>query len=99
MGPFAMPLFSFRTQNGGHSSISDPCELPGRDAAWKELTRVCADLVGESCSNLTFSNQKLQAWTCYTPMLVAPHSSARASGHAVVGGHSFSARTGWYVTA
>lgn len=52
MGPFAMPLFSFRTQNGGHSSISDPCELPGRDAAWKELTRVCADLVGESCSNL-----------------------------------------------
>jgi len=53
----------------------------------------------ESCRKLVFSNQKLQAWTCYTPMLVAPHSSARASGHAVVGGHSFSARTGWYVTA
>jgi len=53
----------------------------------------------ESCSNLVFSNQKLHAWTCYTPMLVAAHSSARASGHAVVGGHSFYARTGWYVTA
>ena len=48
MGSFAMPLFSFRTQNG----TSDACELAGRDAAWQELTRVCADLVGESCSNL-----------------------------------------------
>jgi hypothetical protein len=52
MGSFAMPLFSFRTQNGEFSCTSDACELAGRDAAWQELTRVCADLVGESCSNL-----------------------------------------------
>ncbi len=49
---FAMPLFSFRAWNGGHISTSDPCEFASREAAWKELTGVCGDLVGENCRNL-----------------------------------------------
>jgi hypothetical protein len=47
-----MPLFSFRTENCGRACTSDPCELANRDEAWKELTRVCGDLIGESCRNL-----------------------------------------------
>jgi hypothetical protein len=47
-----MPLFSFRTENGERSGASDPCELASRDEAWRELTRVCGDLVGDSCRNL-----------------------------------------------
>lgn len=47
-----MPLFSFRTENGERSSASDPCELASRDEAWKELTKVCSDLIGEGCRNL-----------------------------------------------
>jgi hypothetical protein len=52
-----MPLFSFRVRNGERSSASDPCELAGRDAAWKELTKVCGDLIGESCGNLEPNSQ------------------------------------------
>ena len=47
-----MPLFSFRTENGERSSASDPCELQNRDEAWKELIKVCGDLVSEGCRNL-----------------------------------------------
>ena len=47
-----MPLFSFRTENGERSVASDPCELASRDEAWMELTKVCSDLIGESCRNL-----------------------------------------------
>jgi hypothetical protein len=47
-----MPLFSFRTQNGDHSGTSEACELASRDEAWKELTRVCGDLIGEGCRTL-----------------------------------------------
>ena len=52
MQRFAMPLFSFRTDNGERVIASDACELAGRDEAWKELTRVCGDLIGEGCRNL-----------------------------------------------
>jgi len=52
MQPSAMPLFSFRTENGGRASASDPCEIATRDEAWKELTRVCGDLIVEGCRNL-----------------------------------------------
>jgi hypothetical protein len=48
----SMPLFSFRTQNAGRASASDACELEGHDEAWKELTRVCGDLVGGNCLDL-----------------------------------------------
>jgi hypothetical protein len=47
-----MPLFSFRTENGECASASDPCELANRDEAWKELTKVCGDLISEGCRNL-----------------------------------------------
>jgi hypothetical protein len=53
----AMPLFSFRTENGERSFASDACEMPGRDEAWKELTRVCGDLIGEGCRNLKPDSQ------------------------------------------
>jgi hypothetical protein len=52
MQPFAMPLFSFRTENGERTSASEACELAGHDEAWIELTRVCGDLVGAGCRNL-----------------------------------------------
>jgi hypothetical protein len=47
-----MPLFSFRTQNAENAIASDACELEGHDEAWKELTRVCADLIGGNCRDL-----------------------------------------------
>jgi hypothetical protein len=47
-----MPPFSFRTVNAGCASESDACELGGHDEAWKELTRVCGDLIGGGCRGL-----------------------------------------------
>jgi hypothetical protein len=42
-----MPLYFFRIRNGSYSGASDQgTELADRDAAWKELTSVCADIVG-----------------------------------------------------
>ena len=42
-----MPLYFFCVPNGRYSGASD-CrdEFVDRDAAWKELTRVCGDRVG-----------------------------------------------------
>jgi hypothetical protein len=43
----AMPLYFFRIRNGSYSGASDQgTELADREAAWKELTGVCADIVG-----------------------------------------------------
>jgi hypothetical protein len=43
----AMPLYFFRIRNGRYSGASDHgIELADRDAAWRELTSVCGDLVG-----------------------------------------------------
>ena len=47
-----MPIFSFRTLDGEHAATSDTCELTSRHEAWKELTKVCGDLIGEGCRNL-----------------------------------------------
>jgi len=47
-----MPLYSFRIGNPEHSGTSEACELVSRDEAWKELTKVCGDLIGEGCRNL-----------------------------------------------
>jgi Domain of unknown function (DUF6894) len=47
-----MPLYSFRTYNGKNYSASEACELECIDDAWKELTRVCGDLIGGNCQNL-----------------------------------------------
>ena len=44
---FAMPLFFFRIRNGPFSGVADcGAELADPDAAWTELTAMCADLVG-----------------------------------------------------
>jgi len=48
-----MPLYFFRIRNGRYSGASDRgTELADRDAAWKELTSVCGDLVGGISRNL-----------------------------------------------
>jgi hypothetical protein len=40
-----MPLFFFRIKNGRYSGCSDlGTECVDRNAAWKELTSVCADM-------------------------------------------------------
>jgi hypothetical protein len=57
MQPFAMPLFSFRTETGERTSASEACELAGPDEAWIELTRVCGDLVGDRCRNLKLNSE------------------------------------------
>ena len=42
-----MPLYFFRIRNGRYSGASDQgIELADRDAAWRELTSACADIVG-----------------------------------------------------
>ena len=41
----AMPLYFFRIKNGRYSGCSDQgTECADRNAAWKELTSVCADM-------------------------------------------------------
>jgi hypothetical protein len=41
----AMPLYFFRIRNGRYSGASEHgTECVDRDAAWKELTSVCADM-------------------------------------------------------
>jgi hypothetical protein len=40
-----MPLYFFRIRNGRYSGASDHgTECADHDAAWKELTNVCADM-------------------------------------------------------
>jgi hypothetical protein len=40
-----MPLYFFRIRNGRYSGASEHgTECADRDAAWKELTSVCADM-------------------------------------------------------
>jgi hypothetical protein len=40
-----MPLFFFRIRNGRFSGASEQgSEFADRDAAWKEMTSVCADM-------------------------------------------------------
>jgi hypothetical protein len=41
-----MPLYFYRIQNGPYSGASDlGTECVDRDAAWKEMTSVCADMI------------------------------------------------------
>ena len=48
-----MPLFFFRIRNGRYSGASEQgIELADRDAAWRELTSACADMVGGICRKL-----------------------------------------------
>lgn len=49
-----MPLYYFRIQTGRYSGMSSRgTELPDQDAAWEELTGVCADMIGSIARHLT----------------------------------------------
>jgi len=53
-----MPLYFFRIRNGRYSGASDQgIELADRDAAWRELTSVCADIVGGISRKLKQNSQ------------------------------------------
>lgn len=53
-----MPLYFFRIRNGRYSGASEQgIELADRDAAWRELTGICADMVGEICRRLKQDTQ------------------------------------------
>ncbi|MGY3609680.1 hypothetical protein [Bradyrhizobium sp. Leo121] len=42
-----MPLYFFRIRTADGTGIcNDGAEFADRDAAWKEMTRVCADMIG-----------------------------------------------------
>ncbi len=42
-----MPLYFFRISHGRYSGSSDQgSEFESREAAWAEMTKVCADLLG-----------------------------------------------------
>jgi hypothetical protein len=41
-----MPLFFFNVRSGDAAACNDGAEFASRDAAWKEMTRVCAEIVG-----------------------------------------------------
>lgn len=48
-----MPLYFFSIRNGEHAGIcNDGAEFPSRDAAWKEMTRVCGDMVASASRTL-----------------------------------------------
>jgi hypothetical protein len=48
-----MPLYYFRIRNGRYSGASERgIELADRDAAWRQLTSACADMVGGICRKL-----------------------------------------------
>jgi hypothetical protein len=54
-----MPLFFFRIRNGRYSGASDSgTELADRDAAWRELTSVCADIVSGVSRKLKQNSQR-----------------------------------------
>jgi hypothetical protein len=53
-----MPLYFFRIRNGRFSGAADcGTELSNHDAAWRELTNVCGDLVGSISRNLKQNNE------------------------------------------
>ena len=49
-----MPLYYFRISHGRYSGASDqPYEFENREAAWTEMTALCANLVGGISRSLT----------------------------------------------
>jgi hypothetical protein len=43
-----MPIFFFSVQNGQQTGVCDEgAEFADRNAAWKEMTGVCGDMVGD----------------------------------------------------
>jgi hypothetical protein len=48
-----MPLYFFRIRNGRYSGASEQgIELADHNAAWRELTSSCAEMVGGICRKL-----------------------------------------------
>ena len=53
-----MPRYFFRIRNGRYSGASEHgVELADHNAAWQELTRSCADMVGGICRKLGQNTQ------------------------------------------
>ena len=53
-----MPRYFFRIRNGRYSGVSEHgVELADHDAAWRELTRSCADMVSGICRKLGQNTQ------------------------------------------
>ena len=49
-----MPLYFFRISHGSYSGASDqPYQFENREAAWTEMTALCANLVGGISRSLT----------------------------------------------
>jgi hypothetical protein len=43
-----MPIFFFSVRNGEHGGVcNDGAEFTDRNAAWKEMTGVCSNMVGD----------------------------------------------------
>jgi len=43
-----MPIFFFSVRNGEHGGVcNDGAEFADRSAAWKEMTGVCSNMVGD----------------------------------------------------
>lgn len=43
-----MPIFFFSVRNGKHGGVcNEGAEFPDRNAAWKEMTGVCGDMVAD----------------------------------------------------
>jgi hypothetical protein len=58
-----MPQYFFHIRNGQYSGGTDHCaEIADRDAAWKELTGVCGDMVSGISRKLT-ENGRWSFWT------------------------------------
>ena len=53
-----MPRYFFRIRNGRYSGASERgIELADHNAAWEELTRSCADMIGGICRKLGQNTQ------------------------------------------
>ncbi|MGC2084061.1 MAG: hypothetical protein WA702_12000 [Bradyrhizobium sp.] len=53
-----MPLYFFRIRNGRFSGASEyGTECADRDAAWKEMTTVCADMAGSISRKLAENSE------------------------------------------
>jgi len=43
-----MSVFFFSVRDGGHDGVcNDGAEFPNRNAAWKGMTGVCSDMIGD----------------------------------------------------
>ena len=73
-----MPFYFFRIQNGPYSGACDHgTELADRNAAWKELTSVCGDMVGSISRKLEQNSEWQMELLDEAKTTVVPHSHRR----------------------